>query len=387
LSRQEIPAISAISPTLAETMRLCHLRAGISKIGAISSLTLGNPKAWLGTAYHEVLEKIVDVDLQLEDLESAAARLWDQAIRDQHQRNLHHPLNCRFGPPETWPGFHMVRASALVRVRELAGGTASFSAEGPDHAGTKCGGIIRERSFAAFDGRLVGRPDVIRGREIIDYKSGTIMEVDEVAQTDVVKAAYVRQLRIYGFVVRETLGRWPERGVLLPFVGPSVEVPLNPTDCTREATEAIELLDAYNSKLESGMPVSELATPSPAVCKWCPFKLLCVAFWRAASSAWSGNLDGAAIEGHLAEEPRTIHAGAAFAVSLDVSAGSETLERKQVTPLNPNVHPIVGSLSAGDHIRFVGLHARPDGVLVPTQRTIIAKVNDLPDVVVPVERN
>jgi hypothetical protein len=361
-------------------MRLCQFRAGISKIGAISALTLGNPKAWLGTAYHEVLEKIVQVDFQSEDLDSAVGRLWNQALGAQHQRNLHHPLNCRFGSPETWPSYYMVWASVLVRARELVGG-------GMDHADPESGSIIRERSFAAFDGRLVGRPDVIRGREIIDYKSGTIMEIDEVAQTDVVKAAYVRQLRIYGFVVKETLGWWPQRGVLFPFVGPSVEVPLNPTDCAREATGVIELLDAYNSKLESGVPVSELATPSPAVCKWCPFKLFCVAFWSAASAAWSGKLDGAVIEGILAEEPRVIHAGAALVVSLEVSAGSETLGRRQVTPLNPNLHPIVGLLSAGDRIRFVGLRARPDGVLVPSQRTIIAKVNDLPDVVLPAEHN
>jgi hypothetical protein len=31
-------------------------------------LVLGNPKAWLGTAYHEVLEKIAEIDLSQESL-------------------------------------------------------------------------------------------------------------------------------------------------------------------------------------------------------------------------------------------------------------------------------------------------------------------------------
>src|SRR3990172_4139080 len=59
----ELAQIRATSPTLAETMRACLLRAGLSKATASSKFVLGNPKAWLGTAYHEVLEKIVEVDL------------------------------------------------------------------------------------------------------------------------------------------------------------------------------------------------------------------------------------------------------------------------------------------------------------------------------------
>ena len=79
---------------------------------------------------------------------------------------------------------------------------------------------LRERDFTAFGGRLVGRPDVIRAGKVVDYKSGAILERDDATQTNVVKAAYGRQLRIYGYLVRETLGcshvssisrlsRWP----------------------------------------------------------------------------------------------------------------------------------------------------------------------------------
>ena len=61
---------------------------------------------------------------------------------------------------------------------------------------------FREQAFTAFGGRLIGRPDVIRAREVIDYKSGAILEHDAATETDVVKAAYVRQLRIYGYLVK-----------------------------------------------------------------------------------------------------------------------------------------------------------------------------------------
>jgi hypothetical protein len=56
VSPLKLPQIRATSPTLAETMRACFLRAGLSRATASSKFVLGNPKAWLGTAYHEVLE-------------------------------------------------------------------------------------------------------------------------------------------------------------------------------------------------------------------------------------------------------------------------------------------------------------------------------------------
>jgi hypothetical protein len=57
MNRLALPSITATSPSLAETMRACRLRAGISRCAGSAAYVLGNPKAWLGTAYHEVLEK------------------------------------------------------------------------------------------------------------------------------------------------------------------------------------------------------------------------------------------------------------------------------------------------------------------------------------------
>ena len=54
----ELKPISAISPSVAETLRNCPLQAALSRISEIRSFTLENPKAWLGIAYHEVLEKL-----------------------------------------------------------------------------------------------------------------------------------------------------------------------------------------------------------------------------------------------------------------------------------------------------------------------------------------
>jgi hypothetical protein len=380
MSRIVLPVISAISPTFAETMRLCQLRAGLSKAIGSFTFVLGNPKGWLGTAYHEVLEKIAGIDFKKESVDGAVDRLWKQAVAVHHQRSSHHPLDFRFGAPETWPGFYLARASVLLRARELVAGLAAPAIAGASARGACAAHGIREREFTAFDGRLVGRPDVIRDCEVVDYKSGTIFEFGEAAQADVVKAAYLRQLHIYGFLVKETLGWWPQRGLLLPLAGAGVEIALDPDQCTREAEEAVALLDGYNGRVSASTGLKDLASPSAQHCRWCPYKIICPPFWQTASPEWSGQLDGIALEGVAAEPPCAIYAGEARAIFLDVENGSIARSKVQMRPLNPVTHPAVITLAAGERIRAVGLRTRRDGVLVPGDRTVIFRVDGLPSV-------
>jgi len=294
-----------------------------------------------------------------------------------------HPLDRRFGSPTTWPGYHVARASVRLRAQELVAGTvaAAVATPGPGVASAGVPTTIREQEFAAYGGRLVGRPDVVRANEVVDYKSGGIFEYDESAQAEVIKAAYVRQLRIYGYLVKEALGWWPVRGLLLPLAGSGVEVALEPAECEREALEAVALLDGYNANVRAQARPADFAAPSPPTCKWCPYKLICPAFWHGASPSWSGQLDGAAVEGTALDAPHAIHGGAALAISMNVQAGSEAPRRAEIAPLNPAVHCSVSTWAQGDRIRFVGLRVRPDGVLLPTLRTLAVRTEDLPELI------
>jgi len=376
-----VSPIPATSPTLAEMMRVCQLRAGLSRAADSSTFVLGNPKAWLGTAYHEVLEKIASVDFSKENFDAAIEELWIQAIAAQYERAMAHVLDRRFGLPATWPGYYVAKASVTLRARELAAKAVSArSAPTMDAPDLTQAISIREQTFTACDGKLAGKPDVIRAREIVDYKSGAIMEADGSAQADTVNAGYVRQLRIYGFLVKGALGWWPQRGVLLPLAGPGVEVTLNPDQCTREAIEAVAILDQYNAKVLGAKWPDELASPTADNCKWCPFKLICPAFWHVATATWSGQLDGAAVEGVIGEPPRAIHAGDAIALSVNVQSGTEVPRHIQLAPLDPSTHAAAATVTTGDQVRLVGLRARPDGSLVPTQRTVLARLGDLPAV-------
>jgi hypothetical protein len=374
-----LPLVPATSPTLAEVMRLCQLRAGFSKIPESYDFVLGNPKGWLGTAYHQVLEKIVGVNLGNEALEAAVERLWNEAVATQYERAQVHSLDRRFGLPTTWPGYYLVRASVLLRAQDLVAGQVAMHLNTPAAGSKQHGGAIREireQKFTSCGGRLIGRPDVIRGGEVIDYKSGAIAEYDDDAQSEVVKAGYVRQLRIYGYLIKQTLGYWPKRGRLLPLVGAGVEVGLEPELCDKEACDAVALLDDYNSKVGARNQLTAVAQPSAQTCKWCPFKLFCPPFWQSVSLAWSGQLDGAVLEGTV-HEGHSIHSGAAMSISIDVDGGSEVHQRYQIAPLDPTIQTAFPGVNAWGRVRVVSLRKRPDGSLVPSQRTVIARVSDL----------
>jgi len=351
-------------------MRICLLRAGLSRADGLSDLVLGNPRAWLGTAYHEVLEKVPEIDRQ-GDVDRDLDRLWTDAIARQYERVKSHPLDRRFGSPETWPGYHLTEASVRLRAHEVASlGSTGRTERAPRSA--------RERPLVACGGKLVGRPDVVRDGEVVDYKTGEVLESDGDVEIAAVQAAYVRQLRLYGVLVREDLGWWPRRGWLLPAGGPAVEIALNPEDCEREAAEAVALLDKYNKRIENAADPRTLALASPEACRWCQYKSFCPAFWEKADSTWSGRLDGAAVEGILLEPPRGIHGSKAFAISLDVQFGSEGCNRIDLAPLSPSVHGSIAGVSPGTRVRIIGLRLRADGSLVPGQRTVITCVGEVP---------
>ncbi len=361
-----LTSIPAVSPSLAEVLRLCPLRGGLSRADAAGRFVLGQPKAWLGTAYHAVLEGAVSGGAA-----AAHEATWLAAINEQHGRARQHPLDQRFGPPERWPGYHLIRAMALLRAQEVGSPSSNTGRSG-------VGGAAREQWLSGAGGRLVGRPDLVRGDAVIDYKTG---DIHEQGDSSAAKASYVRQLQIYAFLVKERTGRWPTRGMLLPMEGPPLEVELEPAACERAAAEALNLLDRYNRKIEAGVAPASLASPSPDACRWCPYQVLCPAFWAVAAESWSDQIGAAAIGGSAPAAPRPIHGGAALALSLTADEGTGPRGEVGLAPLNPRVHPSLAQVMAGTRVRVTGLARRADGTVIPTIRTVVAPLEDLPDMV------
>jgi len=260
--------IPSVSPSLAEVLRRCALQAALSRVTGLRQYVLSNPKAWLGTAYHSVFERLgTPTDEDLTDLQFVE-QLWSNAIESLRRKALAHPLDRRFAGPVKWPNYYLVHASVSIRAQQALAEQPrrAVSAEIPELTLR----VVREERFTAMAGKLVGRPDVISDDEIRDYKSGSLYEQTSDG-IQVVKEAYVRQLRLYGHLVKEKYGHCPLKGKLLPMLGEAVEIDLDPETCAAEAGEAVKLLDEYNAKLATVPNVVDLAAPSSGACRWCEF--------------------------------------------------------------------------------------------------------------------
>jgi len=333
---------------------------------------LGNPKAWLGTAYHSVLERIwasraFAGDVRIDEI-------WTNAIEILRTQAIAHPLNKRFADPDRWPGYYVVRAFAQLRAQEALGG--QYIERTPTGV---LGQVIREKELFAMGGKLVGKPDVIIGNEIWDYKSGRIYEESADGKQSV-KETYIRQLRLYGRLVEEHLGVSPTKGILLPMQGTPVEVSLNRQDCAVESEKAVRLLDSYNAQLQCISTASNLATPSPQACRWCQYKAICPAFWDNMTEEWTENIGSACVRGTLERHPQLIQNEKAFAITMTNTTGS-AIGLVTIAPLERVVHSNVSGWRSGDVVRVVNLYRRNDGELSTTSATVCLREADCPPLV------
>src|SRR5688572_13598791 len=101
--------LARTTPTLWSHMRLCSLRGAFASSRAIDSWSLHDPRAWLGTAFHKVMEAARWPDATTATLAEAWAAAVDQAAKAAAQ----HRLDLRFAVPERWPGYFLVRQRAL----------------------------------------------------------------------------------------------------------------------------------------------------------------------------------------------------------------------------------------------------------------------------------
>ena len=370
----ELKPIPAVSPSLAETLRNCPLQAALSRIAGIRDSVLGNPKAWLGSAYHEVLENLWAPNEETLTNNELIQSLWNEAIARLRQQIITHPLNRRFSEPEKWPGYYLTRSFAQIHAQEaLDEHLRQMIHCAPGSVRRE----IREREFSSLGGKLVGKPDVVLDDEIRDYKSGSVYD-DTPDGKQIIKQAYVRQLRLYGYLVHEQLGQCPSKGKLVPMQGEAVEISLDARTSAAEATEAVALLDAFNARLNGASSVSDIATPSPRACRWCQFKAVCPAFWSNADKAWSGELGSGCVRGVLEKHPTVIQNGRAFSITIRVTAGTANAPQITIAPLDSEIHTQVADWRSDDDVLIVNLYERHDHQLAPTRATLCLRRTECP---------
>ncbi len=346
--------LEATTPTRAEALRVCSLRAALDASPAHQQLAFKGPAVRLGSACHAVLEATAMGyfdSVPPEEFPTAFEQLWREHIGREEEEARRSPLEQHFGPAERWP-YHALKRAFLYRLaQQLANARwAARSAE----ATTRGPEPRVERPYVGFGGRLRGRADHVAQRdghiEIEDYKSGAIVDASQAREPEI-KAAYRRQLLLYAALHWDETGVWPRTAHAISLQGERASVHVSPAEALALAQETLGLLDAYNRRVAAGAQAEQIARPSQDVCLHCPYKPMCDPFWTAVAPGWEMN--GAA---YIAGVVATIRDFGQSGHTLEIQAiqGNLPPGRYRLRGLMPQRFPDLGEIADGCRVRVLG---------------------------------
>lgn len=311
------------SPTRAESLRSCFLRAAFDAEPHCQHLVFRGPAARLGTVCHKILE--LTARGHFDDLAPSAIpdpfqKLWTALIQEQAAEAQGTPLEQHLGQPERWPYYQLKRALLLARVQQLVASRVGLRGgwvPGPGHVT----GV--EKRIRGFGGQLAGRIDHVVWRaghvEIEDYKTGPLAD-PAAGDASQLRDAYRRQLLLYAALYWDSTGSWPHVARAVSLDGSEATILVDPPEVLALVDETLAILSRYNEMAPGNSGPDQLATPSSQACRWCPYKALCPAFWHAVSIDW--DLGGAV---HVAGMIVNNHHSGAGGHALEVQVTGGTL--------------------------------------------------------------
>lgn len=364
--RIALTPLDRTGPTLWSHMRLCPLRGAFAASRAAESFVLHDPRAWLGTAFHKVMEAAPQPGATA----AAVEQTWTAAVDEAAAAARSHPLDARYAAPDRWPGYFLVRQRALSSAQGIVAANAGHQRKVP-----RGGGVSAKRMLLARGGRLAGRPDRFDGRVLTEYKSS----IPDTAWrgAEAVLEGFRRQLRLYAAIIAEALGRWPLQGRVVAASGQTMDVPLDPAACEAEAADALAALDGLNQALAAAPPET-LARPGDEACAACPFQALCPAFWPWLAAAGSSSLPEPAAAGVL-DRIELGQDGDLYTAYLSVHQPSVP-QGIQPLVLRRGIHGDLTASPKGAQWRIISAKLKPDGRLRADPSTCVFALDDLPNV-------
>lgn len=322
-------------------MRTCRLKASFSRRSDGGSEPR-TPEQVVGDVCHGVLEHLVrSKSLMASDWEGAfdlaLAEVTDQLARETRE-GPH--ANILEEDPERWPGYRMKVARLKRTSKRLHELLSPFGLEAE---------YLTEEPMSGLNGRIRGRPDlIVRGSSetwVIDYKSGRVLEEEGIP-----RESYVRQLQLYAMLESETNGRWPSRAYLIPLNGSPVDVAIDEEQTQQLAKELVSSLEAYNETAPAAQPGS----PSPEICRYCPYAAFCPAFWNAYDTTWEEHVR--AVAGRVRAVTRAEVGVRSLVLESATDEAAVAVER-----IAERDHPAIARVQAGSEVRLVGLRPAREG--------------------------
>jgi len=180
---------------------------------------LHDPRLWLGTALHALLERARHEHIP--DLEAA----WDNEIAGFVERIGSHQFDRRFSDPSSWPSYFLIRQRALSSAAELNAARRPSSGCVSERSPLRSGA---ERRLVARGGRLVGHPDRFNRSSVIDIKSNLPDQTTPIG-AEIFKRNR-RQIQIYAAIIAENFNFWPKKGIIVGASGETAEFGLAPAE-------------------------------------------------------------------------------------------------------------------------------------------------------------
>ena len=358
------------TPSSAPIFLQCWLRVAYASDPAFRNEVPGSPAARLGTACHRVLELAGAGQLPRSSepgWTEAFDATWEHAIAAEEESARKHPLESHLPPAKRWPGY----AIRKVRTRKLAAKLSG--ADAPRAAATPGGEVELEQEHAGFEGKLRGRPDIVRrtadGTAIEDYKTGSLYE----AESGELKDSYRLQLLLYAALAEEVMGDGATSATLIPLEGEPARIEIKGSEAAEAAGEVISAMDSYNQAVAAGTPGEDLASPEPDHCRFCPFAVRCPAFWSAITPEW--DTEGIlAVAGQISNS--AVSRFGTFNIEVTIEAGSTSADTVTLHGLPFDQFAPAAAFAPGSPVAATGLRQGAQlGVLRPTLRTRIIAVN------------
>lgn len=274
LSSKLLP-LEKISPSRFIELEECSLRVSLAASG-IPHLIPNSPAARLGTIIHKmfdlaskgVINTEIDFDKEWIKLLAKVENIMASNSLEKYFVPLN--LNVRY--------FDVKKDLCLLGVQKILGlKKSNFYSQGLAQSQRSPNFTGSELYFETSDQKVNGVVDDIRqgkdGIEIIDYKSGVIIE--ETSTGTEIKNSYQIQLKIYAALYYFNKGFWPSKLTLLGINQQDFTVPFTPEECLSLIAKAKQKLEEVNNSIISARPWEELASPSARACKFCQYRPVC----------------------------------------------------------------------------------------------------------------
>lgn len=289
--RPDPAEIDKISPSALNRLLGCPRRLAYSRDGKTSSWQRPTTRTALGIVGHRLTESVERATKTPSEKDMSAWFLatWDDLVAEQlHALRTAWP-DRDVPPPRSWPGYATTKVR-LIRGLERRIATRNGPAPAPHGSpGTGTGGQPPlpwvERRLEDASSRLFGTPDRVEDVQgtlrVVDLKSGVHQgEVNETQK---------RQLLVYAWLVKQTLGRLPDVLVVVDVGGREKVLEVDAAEVDRVVTGATTAVHEFNAAVRGGAQLQ--SHPAPESCRWCEFRIVCGDYWAAREDHWPSHKD------------------------------------------------------------------------------------------------